>query len=186
MNSEAYPTEPNFSRHRIWGPREGQPPTHRAYSNGRRARGQCEPVIYWENPHTGDLMLAPHTDLHPFPGYIRISAETPRDIEHWSRKLRAYEETKMRGLYISEHLRAFKKWEEQEARLRLKRAAGYKSENDKIVCERILASIERRKQTLYKLLFSSQEMLSGSLRIEQKENARGMAQYNRKSTSLER
>jgi hypothetical protein len=150
----------------------------------RRARGQVESVVYWVHAN-GELMLAPHTDLHPFPGYRREEASTLRDIERLSKALRLQEESKMRGMKIEEHLRAQKKWDDQEARIKLHRASGYKSENDKIVCERILKSIERRRQTLYQLLLGSPgEFLTGCFQQEKRESPTGFAQYNQKSKAL--
>lgn len=135
-------------------------------------------TIFWRRVSDRELMLAPHTDLHPYPGHVRIEPQSRAEMEALSREMRSQEEAKMRGMAIQEHLRHLKKWEEQESRLKLKRITGYASRNDQIVCERILASIERRRQNLYKLLFSTEEMLTGCTGIEKSSPKIGLAAYS--------
>lgn len=151
---------------------------HKAYANGRRAKGQCEPVVYWIDA-TGEVMLAPHPEYPPFKGWVRHEAATVADIRRLSRTLREQEEARMRGMTIREHLRAQKKFDEQEARIKLHKAQGYASANDRWICERILANIERRRAILMQLLTdSSTEFLTGCLGIEKKEAPTGMAAFS--------
>lgn len=151
----------------------GQAPT----KAGRRAHGQVEPVVYWVRAD-GEIMLAPHTGMKPFRGWVRFEASTVKEIEIISRRMREQEELKIRGMNIQSHLRHMQKWDEQEARIRLHRASGYRSQNDQIACERVLKNINRRRDTLNRLLFSAPgEFLTGSFEIEKHEEKVGMAQY---------
>lgn len=151
---------------------------------GRRARGQVEPVVFWHRLD-GDLMLAPHTAMKPFPGYQRIECSTIPDINKMSRKMATQEENKLRGLKIEEMLRSLPKWEQIISNCKLRLAAGCISRADEALTRHTLASMERKKAKLIEIMLGNTPVAESSLVIENKEAPIGMAQYQQKKTVIE-
>lgn len=151
---------------------------------GRRARGQCEPVVFWVRAD-GDMMLAPHTLMPCFPGYQKIECTTPSDIERMSRKMATQEENKLRGLKIEEMVRALPKWEQIISNCKLRLAAGCISNADEALTKSTLASMERKRARLIEIMVGNATMSENSLVIEQKEAPIGMAASAAKKVVVE-
>jgi hypothetical protein len=152
---------------------------------GRRARGQVEPVVFWLRSD-GDLMLAPHTLVTPFPGYSKIECTTTSEISKWSKRMAEQEEGKLRKLRIEEMIRALPRLEAIAANCRLRRANGYISDRDRAVSEATLASVERKRELLVKIMTGDCSPLSeGALEIEKKEAPTGMAEFQQKRVVIE-
>ncbi len=151
--------------------------------DGRRARGTCEPVVFWLRKD-GDLMMAPHTDCTPLPGYQKVECTTVREIEKWSRKLAEIEEFKMRKLKIEELLRAKPEFERRITNCRLRLAKGCISDADEAYTRNTMASFQRKLDVLVKLAAGGIKLTEGALTIERREETTGMALYNRKKVSL--
>jgi len=149
----------------------------------RRAKGQCEPTVFWVRKD-GDIMLAPHTDMTPFPGYERVECTTPSSIERMSRKMAAQEEGKLRKLKIEELVRAKPKMDQIISNCKLRLAAGCISKADEALTRNTLASMERKLNTLVKLMVGSLQLTEGALMIERKATPTGAAFYNQKKATL--
>jgi len=154
-----------------------------AYSNGRRAKGQCEPVVFWARSD-GDLMLAPHTDMPCLPGYQRIECTTPSAIEKMSRKMAAIEENKMRGLKVEEQLRALPKWEQIVTNCKLRLAKGCVSKMDEAMTQSTLERVEKKIALFRTLLVGDLMLTEGALEIERTSTKVGMAQFGGKKVTL--
>lgn len=153
------------------------------HQGGRRARGQVEPVVFWLR-QDGDLMLAPHTLMTPFPGYEKVECTTVREIEKMSRRMAEQEEGKLKKLKIEELLRAKPRFEEIATNCRLRLAAGCISDADEAVTRSTLASMERKLDILVKLATGSLTLSEGALVIEKQESKIGPAEFAGKKASL--
>lgn len=152
---------------------------------GRRARGTVETVVFWLRAD-GDLMLAPHTLVKPFPGYRKVECTTIAEISKWSKRMAEQEEGKLRKLKIEEMLRALPRLEQIAANCRLRRATGYISDRDRVVSEATLVSVERKRELLMKIMTGSCASLSeGALEIEKTEAKIGMAASQAKKVVIE-
>lgn len=131
----------------------------------------------------GELMIAPHTKMHPFPGWMRHEVKTVREIEALSRQLERQEVQKLRSMKVDEHLRSQRKRDDMRASARI-RIAQHFSEADVEMNRQILKSLERKDDALIRVLTDDSSLLTGSLEIEKHEQPIGLAQYMQKSTEL--
>lgn len=150
---------------------------------GRRAKGQCEPVVFWVRTD-GEIMVAPHTDMKPLPLYARVECNTVSSIDAMSKKMAAQEEYKMRGLQVEERLRALPKWQEIAAKSRRRLEEGCISAADEAMTRNNLASVERKMTLLEKLLIGELNLTEGALEIERTEAKVGMAQFGGKKVVI--
>ncbi len=133
------------------------------------AKGQIrekEMTVFWRHL-SGDLMLAPATNLQPFVNWTRIECRTTRETEFYSRKLAAQEFYKFRSMKVEEHLRYREKRDQIKANCRLRLAKGCISEADELATRMTLKSQELKDELLYKLLSSEPDLSRASLKIEQ-------------------
>lgn len=149
----------------------------------RRSRGQVEPTVFWLRAD-GDLMLAPHTLMKPFPGYQKIECTTIPDIERMSKRMAVQEENKLRGLKVEEMLRSFPKWEQIISNCRLRLAQGCISKADESLTRHTLASMERKKAKLIEIMAGTTQVAESCLEIERTAAPVGMAQYQQKKTVI--
>lgn len=145
----------------------------------RRARGQVETVVFWLRMD-GDLMLAPHTLMKPFPGYQKIECSTIRDIEKMSRKMATQEENKLRGLKVEEMMRSLPRWETIISSCRLRLANGCISNADEALTRHTLASMERKKAKLIEIMAGNTTVAESCLEIEKTTAPIGMAEFAQK------
>jgi hypothetical protein len=151
---------------------------------GRRARGQCEPVVWWLRAD-GEIMPAPHSQMQPFPGYERIETNTLSSISRMSKLMAAQEEKKMRELKVSEQLRALPKWEQIIANCKLRLANGCISKADEAITKSTLASVERKMSLLVSLMSGQGVVGVGCLEIEKREAPTGAAEFQQKKVVVE-
>lgn len=149
----------------------------------RRARGQCEPVVYWVR-RDGEIMTAPHTDMKPLPLYERVECTTPAHIERMARLLEIQEEGKMRKMKVEEQLRALPTWQEIERRSLARLAEGCISLADEAMTQRNLASVRDKMKRFERILIGEITFTEGALEIERTSAATGMAQYQQKKVTL--
>ncbi len=150
--------------------------------DGRRARGTCEPVVFWERLD-GDIMLAPHTQMPCLPGYTKVICDTPREIEKWSRKVAKLEESKLRKMKIEEHVRALPEFDYRIKRCMARLEAGCVSQMDEAMTRHTLNSFLQKKEMLLKLITGQGSVLDGALEIERKEAPIGMAAFQKKKVA---
>jgi hypothetical protein len=134
-----------------------------------------ERPTYWLNPRTNQVMMAPHTQMPPFKGWLRHECRTAGEIQALSRRLSKQEEDKYRKLKVEEHLREKKHLDRIKANCKLRLAKGCISPHDEEVTRHTLKSVERKEETLYRIL--TENLMTGHLEIEKKEQPLGMAAY---------
>jgi hypothetical protein len=133
----------------------------------------------------GEIMLAPHTDLKPFPYYERVETKTVREIEKMSKKMATQEEAKIRGMKIEEHLRSVERWNDIERRCLARLEKGCVSQVDEAMTRNTLASVLRKRDLFEKLIHSSESMVDGALWIERNESPIGAAEFQQKKVTLD-
>ncbi len=132
-------------------------------ARGQISEKQC--TVFWRHL-SGDLMLAPATNLQPFVNWTRIECRTAKETEFYSRQLAKQEFAKFRSLKVEEHLRYREKRDHIKANCRLRLAKGCISEADELATRMTLKSQELKDELLYKLLSSEPDLSRASLEIE--------------------
>lgn len=142
---------------------------------------QVKAVVYWVSP-SGELMIAPHTDILPHQlGYRmwhRVECHSVTEIENFSRRFRDQQAEKFRSMKIEEHLRSQARRERLRANCRLRIASGCVSEADEVANRRILQSLDRQDDFLFKMVSEAPEnIIRGCLEIEKKEESTAISAY---------
>ncbi len=133
---------------------------------GQISSDQC--TVYWENP-SGEVMLAPHTRMRPFPGWRRVECHTLAETEQFSRRMAAQEYQKFKTLKVEEHLRSQKRRDELKANCRLRLASGCISPEDERMTRETLRSLERKDEAMYALIADQSKFNQTCLAIEKSE-----------------
>ena len=135
------------------------------------AKGQIrekEQTVFWRHL-SGELMLAPDTNIVPFANWTRIECRTAKETEFYSRKMAAQEFHKFKSMKIEEHLRYKEKRDQIATNCRLRLAKGCISEADEFATRMTLKNVELKDELLYKLLSTEPDLTRASLEIEKYE-----------------
>lgn len=124
-----------------------------------------ERTVFWRHL-SGDLMVAPDTQVQPFPNWHRIECRTVQETEFYSRKLAAQEFAKFRSMKVEEHLRYKKERDQRITSCKLRLQKGCISQADEALTRKTLRSFELKDELLYKLLSTEPDLSRASLEIE--------------------
>lgn len=124
-----------------------------------------EATVFWLHI-SGDIMMAPATNMPAWPNWTRIECQTAKETEFYSRKLARFEFERFRSRKVEEHLRSKAERDRRIVGCRMRLAAGCISQADEIATRNCLQSFELKNELLYKLLSTEPDLSRASLEIE--------------------
>lgn len=135
-------------------------------SFGTGAIREASRTIFWENHRTGEVMLAPATNVRPFRGWVRKECQTVAETEQFSRRLARLEFNKYKMMRVEEHLRSAERRRQLIANCRLRLASGCISAADEEATRRILKNQLKKEELFYQFLAEKPDYARGHLAIE--------------------